>query len=186
MPGGRPRAYASVVIGGTKTMRACAAAAVAMLAGCNTGIYLRDGVTDGDTFYLAEWALHDDDPVVQSWVSYSLTKSACQLMLGGDNPARATSFDCELTAREHLLETWSEIGGGATSEYLDALQQTRDAGYLDEYVWEFLRKPGWSAPADLELESFGSWRRQHLHGHEAETRLIGSWGYRRQVEVAPQ
>ena len=51
-------------------------------------IYTRDGVTDGDTFYLAPRAWADDDPVLQSWVAYSLMKSTCQLEIGGDNPAR--------------------------------------------------------------------------------------------------
>ena len=40
---------------------------------CNGEIYLRDGVTDGDTFYLANRTLADSDPALQSWASYSLT-----------------------------------------------------------------------------------------------------------------
>ena len=42
-------------------------------------IYTRDGVTDGDTFYLAPSAFANDDPAYQSWVTYSLMKSTCQL-----------------------------------------------------------------------------------------------------------
>ena len=56
-------------------------------------IYTRDGVTDGDTFYLAPSAFTDDDPAFQSWVTYSLMKSTCQLEIGGENPARANSFE---------------------------------------------------------------------------------------------
>lgn len=37
-------------------------------------IFTRDGVTDGDTFYLAPRAWADDDPTLQSWVAYSLMK----------------------------------------------------------------------------------------------------------------
>lgn len=154
------------------------AAALAM-AGCDGEIYLRDGVTDGDTFYLAERALHDRDPVLQSWVSYSLTRSTCQLALGGENPARAGSFECELKAREHLLETWSErrVSSGEGDRYLDELQAVKDVGLLDEYVWHYWREPGWQAPDDLDLERFYEWRHRHLAGHDPETRLIGSWGY---------
>ncbi len=68
---------------------------VLAVAACSGEVYLRDGVTDGDTFYLAERALSDTDPVLQSWVGYSLARSACQLLIGGDNPARESSFDCE-------------------------------------------------------------------------------------------
>lgn len=162
-----------------------AAATALALAGCSGEIYVRDGVTDGDTFYLAERALHDSDPVLQSWVSYSLTRSACQLRSGGENPARATSFECELSARQHLLETWIEIRGASGSDYLDQLWQVREAGYLDEYVWEFFRKSSWSAPAGLDRESFRDWRREHLRGHEPRTRLIGSWGYARGAAGRP-
>ena len=162
------------------THRLAGYAALALLLGaCNGEIYLRDGVTDGDTFYLAERALHDPDPVLQSWVSYSLTKSTCQLRNGGENPARATSFDCELTAREHLVETWSEVRAGTRNEYLDQLQRVREAGYLGEYVWAYTRERSWSAPAGLQMDAFTTWGREHLPRHEPRTRLVGHWGYAR-------
>ncbi|MDH3835039.1 MAG: hypothetical protein OES34_12915, partial [Nitrosopumilus sp.] len=69
--------------------------ALVLITGCNKEIYVRDGVTDGDTFYLAPVASVDTDPALQSWVAYSLAKSVCQLELGGDNPARQSSYDCE-------------------------------------------------------------------------------------------
>ncbi|HET6629778.1 MAG TPA: hypothetical protein VFG91_08375 [Woeseiaceae bacterium] len=149
-----------------------------MLGACDGEIYLRDGVTDGDTFYLAERALHDSDPVLQSWVRYSLARSVCQLKLGGDNPARATSFDCELTAREHLLDTWAEQRDAAgAGGYLDQLRGVQAAGYLEEYVWHYLRKPSWQPPSGLDMEEFASWSRKHLREHEPQTRLTGWWGY---------
>ncbi|HEX2140141.1 MAG TPA: hypothetical protein VHG33_10555 [Woeseiaceae bacterium] len=159
--------------------RSLGLAALALLLGaCNGEIYLRDGVTDGDTFYLAERALHDSDPVLQSWVGYSLAKSTCQLLSGADNPARATSFECELTAREHLLDAWAEQRGPfVTDPYLDRLAQVQQAQYLDEYVWQFLHETSWTAPPGLEMERFAEWRRERLPNHEVRTRLIGSWGY---------
>ena len=86
-------------------IRVLTVAGFLLLAACNGDIYLHDGVTDGDTFFLSTQAMAVDDPVTQSWVSYSLTRSTCQLNNGGENPARDNSFDCELLAREHLLET---------------------------------------------------------------------------------
>ena len=79
-----------------------------LLGACHSDIYVREGVTDGDTFYLSHEAMFDPDPALQSWVAYSLTKSTCQLELGGENPARASSYGCELTARSHLLDAWDE------------------------------------------------------------------------------
>lgn len=153
-------------------------------AACNGEIYLRDGVTDGDTFYLAERALADSDPVLQSWVSYSLTRSACQLQSDSDNPARASSFDCELTARRLLLETWQEkkmFDPSPADAYLDTLSAVQAAGYLDEYVARYLAKSGWSMPGDLQQKAFRRWAAKHLPHHRPETRITGSWNYARKV-----
>ncbi|MDZ7645233.1 MAG: hypothetical protein U5K76_14140 [Woeseiaceae bacterium] len=157
-----------------------------LVAACGGDVYVRDGVTDGDTFFLADRALRDDDPVLQSWVSYSLTLSACQLALGGDNPARDTSFDCELTARRHLLETWNEQrGAGATDPYLDTLRNVHEAGFLAEYVAEHLGRAHWTLPPDLELAGYRQFERRHYPGHRPRTRLIGSWNYARNVYRTP-
>ena len=63
-----------------------------VLTGCQSGVYVRDGVTDGDTFYVAPLAYASNDPVVASWVRYSLIRSTCQLDVGGRKPG----------ARQHL------------------------------------------------------------------------------------
>ena len=84
-------------------MRILTLAMLLALAACSGSVYTSDGVNDGDTFYLAPRAWADDDPVLQSWVAYSLTRSACQLELGGENPARNNDYGCEYTARRHLV-----------------------------------------------------------------------------------
>lgn len=155
--------------------------ALLFVAGCSNEIYVRDGVTDGDTFYLAPVASVDSDPVLQSWVAYSLAKSVCQLELGGDNPARQGSYDCELTARKILVDTWVEQRAedpGISDDYLDELLAVRDAGYLGEYTAHFFRRDHWQVPVEIRLDSFAEWRRQHLRGHRPRTRIIGSWNYR--------
>jgi hypothetical protein len=155
-----------------------------LIAACNGQVYLRDGVTDGDTFYLAEYAWTQSDPVLQSWVSYSLARSTCQLQIGGDNPARASSFECELTARRLLLQTWSEQQAKAPESkdaYLDDLTAVEAAGYLDEYVARFLDKSHWHKPDDLEARAFRKWQRKNLRSHVPQTRITGSWNYARNV-----
>lgn len=164
------------------------------IVGCNGDVYLRDGVTDGDAFFLSTQAMAMDDPVTQSWVSYSLTRSACQLTLGGTNPARNTSFNCELVAREHLLETWREQQLGHDPDvgdaYLNDLQRVASAGYLPEYVAYYFRRPDWTLPGDLDTTGFARWRRAHLGGHRKQTRITGGWGYRNaqadEVRPAPR
>ena len=151
------------------------------LTACNTTIYTKDGVTDGDTFYLAPHAWADDDPVLQSWVAYSLVRSACQLELGGDNPARNHDYGCEYTARRHLVDTWEEHRAehpDVTDAYLDSLLLVRDAGYLDEYTVRFFGRDGWQVPAEVRVDDFRRWQAHHLEDHRPQTRLIGSWNYR--------
>ena len=148
------------------------------VAGCSSSVYVRDGVTDGDTFYLAPQALADNDAVLQSWVTYSLIRSACQLDVGGENPARVSTFDCELRARRRLLDSWQDKREHG-DPYLDALSAVSDAGFLDEYVVYYFGRDSWQVPADIEMDRFRDWRRTRLRGHRPTTRLIGSWGYAR-------
>lgn len=160
-------------------VRACCLAVALAIGGCNSSVYVRDGVTDGDTFYLAPRALVTDDAVLQSWVRYSLMRSTCQLEVGGQNPARVSTYDCELKARRHLLDSWREKRKQREREdaYLDTLLAVSEAGYLDEYVVHYFGEDGWRVPAEVEIEAFREWSRSRLSGHRPETRLIGSWGY---------
>ena len=166
-------------------MRFLVLASSLVLAACSSDIYVRDGVTNGDTFYLAPQAMMDDNPVLQSWTSYSLTRSACQLEIGGPNPARANSYSCELTARQHLLDTWSEQQieyPGVEDNYLDTLAEVRSAGFLDEYVVHYFGTKGWQVPAEVDRGKFRTWQQQYLSGHRPVTRIVGSWNYSRRVE----
>jgi len=160
-------------------MRCLSAALLLLVTACNPNVYVRDGVTDGDTFYLAPRAAADDDPAVQSWVTYSLMKAACQLAIGGDNPARENSFECELTARRHLVEAWDEHRAEApeSHEYLDTLSAVAAAGFLDEYVVHYFGERDWQIPADVDMPAFRRWQREHLRHHRPVTRLIGFWSY---------
>lgn len=155
------------------------------VAGCNGEIYVRDGVTDGDTFYLAPRALDDADPALQSWVRYSLMKTTCQLTLGAEIPSRANSYDCELSARRALVEAWEEQTPPVQANaYLDVLTTVHDAGYLGEYTAYYFGQPQWLLPPDLDTRGFEAWRNRHLRAHQPETLLIGSWNYsRRQATV---
>ena len=160
-------------------------ALIAAIGACSSKIYVRDGVTDGDTFYLSQRALTDSAPVLQSWVSYSLTRSTCQLQRGGENPARMNSFDCELTARRHLLDTWAshkDSDRETLDHYLDKLAEVRAAGFLEEYVGQYFARRDWVLPTDLQYGEFRQWRRKNLRGHKAETRIVGAWNFARDVK----
>ena len=42
-------------------------------------------------------------------------------------------------------------------------------------------KRHWNLPNDLDLPHYKRWVREHMPGHKAETRIIGSWNYARNV-----
>ena len=152
-----------------------------LLAACNSEIYTRDGVTDGDTFYLAPRAHSDNDPVLQSWVAYSLAKSVCQVEIGGEIPARVSDYSCEYMARRHLVDAWREQrleDGTIRDRYLDDLVRVTDAGFLDEYTVHYFGRRTWQVPAEVRVDDFRRWRTRHLRRHKPQTRIIGSWGYR--------
>lgn len=162
-------------------MRFSALLPLLLLAACNSEIYTRDGVTDGDTFYLAPRAYSDDDPVLQSWVAYSLAKSVCQVDVGGEIPARVNDYGCEFTARRHLVDAWQEkrLENDVISDaYLDDLVRIHEAGFLDEYTVSYFGRRDWQVPVEVRVDEFRSWQRRHLRRHRPQTRIIGSWGYR--------
>ena len=153
-----------------------------------SGIYTRDGVTDGDTFYLAPSAFSNNDPAYQSWVTYSLMKSTCQLEIGGANPARANSFECEYKSRLHLVNAWQEkrqVDASISDPYLDTLVEVQFAGFLAEYTSRFFARKGWQLPEGLRVEAFERWRSRNLRQHKPETQITGSWNYRDRVVKPP-
>lgn len=151
-----------------------------VLCACNPAIYVRDGVTDGDTFYLSQEAMQGGDAVLQSWVVYSLARAACQLEVGAEIPSRASTFPCESLARRLLAESWADerlADPSLGDAYLDALVGVHAAGYLPEYVVTYFGRDEWVLPADLDLEGFKTWRREHLGGHKPVTHITGFWGW---------
>lgn len=149
-------------------------------AACNTDIYTRDGVTDGDTFYVAPVAMASSDPALQSWVTYSLVKSTCQLETGGDNPGRVSNYDCEFRARRNLVEAWAEkriSDQSLMDPYLDELTAVSAAGFLAEYTVQYFGRADWALPDGLRPAEFRAWQQQNLPRHKPETRLVGYWGH---------
>lgn len=161
--------------------RQIASVVLVALSACSGEIYLRDDVTDGDSFNISSTHAASQDPVTQSWIRYSLARSVCQLRMDTDNPARASSFECERNARRHLATAWTEYTDANRDlydPYLNDLRFVRNSGYLDEYVAHFFGQPDWTLPGDLDMRRFHRWRKQELQDHDAVTHLIGSWSYR--------
>ncbi len=91
-----------------------------------------------------------------------------------DNPAGPkpdTPFGIECCARDAMAEFWQvKQRAGAAEAYLDVLAAVRAAGFLNEYVWRFLRRPNWEMPAGLTIEAFEKWLNEKgLQDHKPGT-----------------
>ena len=158
---------------------------LASLGACSGEIYVREGVTDGDVFSIQPAAVVSDDPVTQSWIRYSLSRSICQLEADVPNPARANSYRCELTARQQLVEAWQEktlADAALRDPYLDDLRFVAAQGLLEEYVAHHFARSAWAVPNNLSMREYHAWRREELRGHRPATRIVGSWSYRPHVQ----
>lgn len=86
--------------------------------GCGVQVYDFGGGGRGTQFHVPAKAAMNPDPVVQSWIAYSLAKSTCQLQIGGELPSENSSFKCELRPREVLVKRWAtrnQVDGPATT-----------------------------------------------------------------------
>lgn len=81
------------------------------------------------------------------------------------------SFEAEVFARQFQLQAWREIkeSQAISYEFMDQMELIADAGYLEEYVWRFYRRPDWPESEDLRLEEFDAWAAVHLQGHRPVT-----------------
>jgi hypothetical protein len=79
-------------------------------------------------------------------------------------------IDAEVRAREAALREYRARPAAArTSVYFDELARVADAGFLDEYVWYYLRGKGADKVRPAELDKFESYRKLNLSKHVART-----------------
>lgn len=159
---------------------ALAALAALLLVGCGgVQVYNFGGEGRGQSFHVPAKAAMNESAVVQSWIAYSLSRSACKLEMGGAVPSANESFECELRPRRVLARRWAErIDSPDTDAYLDEMAEVASQGLLAEYVWHYFGRREWERPRDLEMDRFEAFRRAELGWHRPRTRLIGYWTQR--------
>jgi hypothetical protein len=83
-------------------------------------------------------------------------------------------FDEEVFARSEAAKIYRELrskGRGTDSAYFNDLEKVDSAGFMREYVWQYLRRDTWSvAPEALRNSDFERWARSNLGQHAVETR----------------
>ena len=88
-------------------------------------------------------------------------------------------FDEEVFARSEAAKIYRNLkqaNKSMESNYFNELEKIDAAGYMPEYVWRYLRRPEWAAPADnLRTADFERWSRGNIsasHAPETKGRVI--------------
>lgn len=83
-------------------------------------------------------------------------------------------FDEEVFARGEAAKMYRELrskGSGTDSAYFNDLEKVDSAGFMREYVWQYLHRDAWgAAPEALRSSDFERWARSNLGQHAVETR----------------
>ena len=115
----------------------------------------------------------NDPDEAQLWVAYAseLLKSARDIP--GAMPACGgpllPAFAIELAARSGALRAW-QARDPRPAGYFEELARVESAGFLDEYVWHYLRSvDDKTPPAGLDLVGFEVFRQRELATHVVRT-----------------
>lgn len=86
--------------------------------------------------------------------------------------ALVPGYATELAARRGALREYQlREGAQHNSVYFNELERIDAAGFLEEYVWYYLRNPALDTapPAELDLPGFETFRQRELATHQAKT-----------------
>jgi hypothetical protein len=122
----------------------------------------------------------DLDPAMESaeallWFGYAAELLRVSRETAGAMPAcggmLVPQYATELAARRVLLRDYQARDAAArNSDYLSLLARVDAAGFLDEYVWHYLRGAAEkNAPAGLDLAGFEAFRLRELESHAPMT-----------------
>jgi hypothetical protein len=112
--------------------------------------------------------------LVGPWVSYTLARASCEKSKGG-----GSYFFCEVLGRDMLVSGWVTAKAknpDATDKYLETLLAVKEAGFMKEYVWVYLKQPSWNdATPPANIDAFKKWASLNLIAHVVETHVLGEY-----------
>jgi hypothetical protein len=106
------------------------------------------------------------------WLAYLFARAAFAVRESTGEPVageRDASFEEEVRGRSVALSTFRDLkrnDARLASAYFSDIDRVEAAGFLREYVWDYLHHTSWlSPPSDLKLAAFEAWRAEHLADH---------------------
>lgn len=125
---------------------------------------------------LIDASLRNDPTATVVWIAYgvglAMNHPKLDLQRAAGLHAYVPTFDADLLARKNQIVVWNQIkakDASVSNTYMSELEKINEAGFLQEYVWEYYKQPGWVEPSGLRLSQFDVWRQQNLPGLRAET-----------------
>ncbi len=100
------------------------------------------------------------------WLAYGMALTAWEPVYLEDGSL--DYFKREVSARETAAQIWKELKQNDASKSdadLDILETISDAGFMDEYLWIYLKDDQWKNPGTLELDKFSEWASKNLVNH---------------------
>jgi hypothetical protein len=117
-----------------------------------------------------------DEAAASSWLAYAVELTRFSREHPEVRPPcgglLVPGFAAELTARQAALREYRARAEAArTSSYFNELERVDTAGFLDEYVWYYLRNEGRDVtpPAGIEVGAFQQFRERELATHVAQS-----------------
>lgn len=111
--------------------------------------------------------LFADKNTSPGWFAYGMALSSWE---PGYLPnGKPNYFDREVFARTEAAVIWKQLrekGSVEADKDLDALWAIHDAGYMQEYLWAYLKRRSWRDPGNLRLDEFRVWAKENLQRHE--------------------
>ena len=121
--------------------------------------------TKSDFVVQTEKSVLSNENTSAAWLAYGLALIAWKpVFLSNGSP---DFFQREIYARETTAQIWKELkqNGKVPDANLDALEKIKDADFMPEYLWVYIRKEDWFNPGNLRLQEFKQWAVLNLVGH---------------------
>jgi len=115
--------------------------------------------------------------VTAIWLIYANTRASYaekhREKIVMDERGVVPSFDDELAARKEAVRFYKHMKTKKpefNEAYWEGVAKASDAGFIEEYVWTFLSRPGWpDADKPKRLPEFKAYQERELRGHQGVT-----------------
>ena len=144
--------------------RRCVAISLVMLQLISCSVYNQPPPTN--EVYISP-AIFADKNASAGWVAYGIALASWEPSYLSNG--KLNYFDREVFARMEAAKIWKQLREKESvkaNKDLDDLSTINDAGYMQEYVWVYLKRRSWRDPGNLKLKEFRVWAQENLQQHQ--------------------